>query len=91
MRARTVESQKTRRRLDALEKAANQFMEDYSDEEMSRDPKRKERGAGSGSMGIRSARSTRRWSGSSHFKCWLTVRSKAFPEIGEANSWRSSA
>ena len=38
-RARSVESQKTRKRLDALEKAANQFMDDFSDADMSRDPK----------------------------------------------------
>ena len=44
-RALTVETQTTRKRLDALERAANQFMEDYSDEETSRDPKRKERGS----------------------------------------------
>ena len=40
-RARSVESQKTRKRLNALEKAANRFMEDFSDEDMSRDPRGK--------------------------------------------------
>ena len=82
-RARSVESQRTRKRLDALEKAANQFMDDFSDEDTSRDPKGRERG---------SRFQIRGWSLSPQYaqvvrehslKCWLSVRSEAFPEIGE--------
>ncbi|WP_420462737.1 hypothetical protein [Candidatus Palauibacter sp.] len=87
-RARSVESQKTRKRLDALEKAANQFMEDFSDEEMSRDPKSRERGS---QFQIRGYSLTPQYAqvvrGHS-FKCWLTVRSEAFPEIGEGQPVR---
>ncbi len=82
-RARTVESHKTRKRLDALERAANQFMDDYSDEEMSRDPKRKERGSQFQIHGYSLSPQYAQVVREQSLKCWLTVRSKAFPEIGE--------
>ena len=82
-RARTVESRKTRKRLDALERAANQFMDDYSDEEMSRDPKRKERGSQFQIRGYSLSPQYAQVVREQSLKCWLTVRSKAFPEIGE--------
>ena len=82
-RARSVESQKTRKRLDALEKAANQFMEDFSDEGASRDPKSRQQGS---QFQIRGYSLTPRYAqivrGHS-FRCWLTVLTEAFPEIGE--------
>ena len=59
-RARSVENQHTRKRLNALEKAANQFMEDFADEGISRDPGAGRQGAVSRSGGICSALSTRR-------------------------------
>ena len=82
-RARTVESQKTRKRLDALEKAANQFMDDFSDEDTSRDPKGKERGSQFQIHGYSLSPQYAQVVREQSFKCWLTVRSKAFPEIGE--------
>ena len=82
-RARSVESQKTRKRLNALEKAANQFMEDFSDEDMSRDPKGKERGSQFHIQGYSLSPQYAQVVREQSFKCWLTVRSKAFPEIGE--------
>lgn len=85
-RARSVESLRTRKRLDALEKAANRFMEDFDDEEMARDHKGRERGSRfqlrGYSLSPRFAQVVRDQS----FKCWLTVRSEAFPEIGEGES-----
>ena len=85
-RASAVESQKTRKRLDALEKAANQFMEDFSDEDMSRDPKGKERGSQFQIQGYSLSPQYAQVVREQSFKCWLTVRSKAFPEIGEGES-----
>ena len=85
-RARTVESRKTRKRLDALERAANQFMEDFSDEDMSRDPKGKETGSRFQTQGYSLSPQYAQVVREQSFKCWLTVRSKAFPEIGEGES-----
>ena len=78
-RARTVESRKTRKRLDALERAANQFMEDFSDEDMSRDPKGKETGSQFQIQGYSLSPQYAQVVREQSFKCWLTVRSKAFP------------
>jgi len=85
-RARSVESQKTRKRLDALEKAANQFMDDFSDEDMSRDPKGKERGSQFQIRGYSLSPQYAQVVREQSFKCWLTVRSEAFPEIGEGEA-----
>ena len=85
-RARSVESQRTRKRLDALEKAANQFMEDFSDEEMSRDPKGKERGSQFQIRGYSLSPQYAQVVRGQSLRCWLTVRSEAFPEIGEGES-----
>ena len=82
-RARSVESQRTRKRLDALERAANQFMEDFSDEETSRDPKSRERGSRFQIRGYSLSPQYAQVVREQSFKCWLTVRSEAFPEIGE--------
>ncbi len=82
-RARTVESQKTRKRLDALEKAANRFMEDFSDEDTSRDPKGREKGSQFQIRGYSLSPQYAQALKGHSFKCWLTVRSAAFPEIGE--------
>ena len=82
-RARSVESQRTRKRLDALERAANQFMEDFSDEEMSRDPKGKERGSQFQIRGYSLSPQYAQVVRGQSLRCWLTVRSEAFPEIGE--------
>ena len=82
-RARSVESRKTRKRLNALEKAANQFMEDFSDEEMSRDPKGREKGSRFRIRGYSLSPQYAQVVREQSFKCWLTVRSEAFPEIGE--------
>ena len=82
-RTRSVESQKTRRRLDALEKAANRFMEDFSDEDMSRDPKGRERGSRFQIRGYSLSPQYAQVVRGQSFKCWLTVRSEAFPEIAE--------
>ena len=82
-RARSVESHQTRKRLDALEKAANQFMDDFSDEGPSRDPKGKQKGSKFQILGYSlSPRYAQVVRGHS-FGCWLTVRTEAFPEIGE--------
>ena len=82
-RARTVESRKTRKRLDALEKAANRFMEDFSDEEMSRDPKGRAKGSQFQMRGYSLSPQYVQVVREQSFKCWLTVRSEAFPEIRE--------
>ena len=82
-RARSVESQKTRKRLDALEKAANRFMDDFSDEDVSRDPKGRERGSQFQIRGYSLSPQYAQVVRGQSFKCWLTVRSEAFPEIGE--------
>ena len=85
-RARSVESQKTRKHLDALEKAANQFMDDFSDEDTSRDPKGKERGSQFQIRGYSLSPQYAQVVRGHSFKCWLTVRSEAFPELGEGES-----
>ncbi len=85
-RARSVESQKTRKRLDALEKAANRFMEDFSDEDMSRDPKGREKGSQFQVRGYSLSPQYAQVVREQSFKCWLTVRSEAFPEIGEGEA-----
>ena len=85
-RARSVESQRTRKRLDALERAANQFMEDFSDEETSRDPKSRERGSRFQIRGYSLSPQYAQVVCEQSFKCWLTVRSEAFPEIGEGRA-----
>lgn len=82
-RARSVESRKTRKRLNALEKAANRFMEDFSDEDMSRDPKGRERGSRFQIQGYSLSPQYAQVVREHSLKCWLTVRSEAFPEIGE--------
>ena len=82
-RARSVESRKTRKRLDALEKAANQFMEDFSDEDVDRDPKGRERGSQFQIRGYSLTPQYNQIVRGHSFNCWLTVRSEAFPEIGE--------
>ncbi len=82
-RARSVESRKTRKRLDALEKAANQFMEDFSDEDVARDPKSRERGSRFQIRGYSLTPQYAQVVRGHSFKCWLTVKSEAFPEIGE--------
>ena len=87
-RESSVESRKTRKRLDALEKAANQFMEDFSDEEMSRDPKSREKGSQFQSRGYSLTPQYAQVVRGHSFKCWLTVRSEAFPEIGEGQPVR---
>ena len=85
-RARSVESQKTRKRLDALEKAANQFMDDFSDAEMSRDPKGREKGSRFQIRGYSLSPQYAQVVRGESFKCWLTVRSEAFPEIAEGEA-----
>ena len=82
-RARSVESQKTRKRLNALEKAANQFMEDFSDEDVSRDPHGREKGSRFQIRGYSLSPMYAQVVRGHSLKCWLTVRSEAFPEIGE--------
>ena len=82
-RARSVESQKTRKRLNALEKAANQFMEDFSDEDVSRDPEGREKGSRFQIRGYSLSPMYAQVVRGHSLKCWLTVRSEAFPEIGE--------
>ena len=84
-RARSVESQRTRKRLDALEKAANRFMEDFSDEDVSRDPKGREKGSRFQIRGYSLSPQYAQVVRGQSFKCWLTVRSEAFPEIGEGD------
>ena len=83
-RVRSVESQKTRRRLDALEKAANQFMEDFSDESTSRDPGGRAKGSGFQLKGYSLTPQYAQVVRGRSFTCWLTVRTEAFPEIGDA-------
>ena len=85
-RARSVESQKTRKRLNALERAANRFMEDFSDEDMSRDPKGREKGSRFQIRGYSLSPQYAQVVRDQSFKCWLTVRSEAFPEIGEGEA-----
>ena len=82
-RARSVESRRTRKRLDALEKAANQFMEDFSDADVARDPKGRERGSRFQIRGYSLTPQYKQVVRGHSFKCWLTVKSEAFPEIGE--------
>lgn len=82
-RARSVESQQTRKRLNALEKAANQFMEDFSDEDVSRDAKGRQTGSRFQIQGyVLSPQYAQIVRGHS-LGCRLTIRAEAFPEIGE--------
>ena len=82
-RARSVETRKTRMRLDALEKAANQFMEDFSDESTSRDPKGRQKGSRFQLRGYSLTPQYAQVVRGHSFTCWLTVLTEAFPEIGE--------
>ncbi len=82
-RARSVESQKTRKRLDALEKAANQFMGDFSDEGPSRDPGGRQKGSRFQIRGYSLTPQYAQIVRGHSFSCWLTVLTEAFPEIGE--------
>ncbi len=82
-RAHSVESQKTRKRLDALERAANQFMEDFSDESTSRDPKGIQKGSRFQLRGYSLTPQYAQVVQGHSFTCWLTVLTEAFPEIGE--------
>ncbi len=84
-RARSVESRKTRKRLDALEKAANRFMEDFSDEETSRDPKGRQMGSRFQIRGYVLSPQYAQYVRGQSFRCWLTVLAEAFPEIGEGD------
>ena len=87
-RARSVESHKTRKRLNALEKAANQFMEDFSDEDVSRDSKGRQKGSRFQIRGyVLSPQHAQIVRGHS-FGCWLTVRAEAFPEVAEGTPVR---
>lgn len=85
-KARTVESRKTRQRLDALEKAANRFMEDFSDEGASRDPKGRQKGSRFQLQGYSLTPQYAQVVRGHSFRCWLTVLTEAFPEIGEGAS-----
>ena len=85
-RARSVESRKTRKRLDALEKAANRFMEDFSDEDTSRHPKGRQTGSGFQIRGYVLSPQYAQYVRGQSFRCWLTVLAEAFPEIGEGET-----
>ena len=85
-RARSVESRKTRKRLDALEKAANRFMEDFSDEDTSRDPKGRQTGSRFRIRGYVLSPQYAQYVRGQSFRCWLTVLAEAFPEIGEGET-----
>ena len=85
-RARSVESRKTRKRLDALEKAANRFMEDFSDEDVSRDPKGRQTGSRFQMRGYVLSPQYAQYVRGQSFRCWLTVLAEAFPEIGEGET-----
>lgn len=84
-RARGVESRKTRKRLDALEKAANRFMEDFSDAEASRDLKGRQTGSRFQIRGYVLSPLYAQYVRGQSFRCWLTVLAEAFPEIGEGD------
>ena len=84
-RARSVESRKTRKRLDALEKAANRFMEDFSDAETSRDPTGRQTGSRFQIRGYVLSPQYAQYVRGQSFGCWLTVLAEAFPEIGEGD------
>ena len=84
-RARSVESRRTRKRLDALEKAANRFMEDFSDAETSRDPGGRQTGSRFQIRGYVLSPQYAQYVRGQSFKCWLTVLAEAFPEIGEGD------
>ena len=82
-RAQSVESHQTRKRLDSLEKAANRFMDDFSDEGMSRDPKGRQKGTRFQIRGYSLTPQYAQIVRGHSFGCWLTVLTEAFPEIGE--------
>ena len=84
-RARSVESRQTRKRLDALEKAASRFMEDFSDEEVSRDPKGRHTGSRFQIHGYLLSPQYAQYVRGESFRCWLTVLAEAFPEIAEGD------
>ena len=84
-RARSVESRQTRKRLDALEKAASRFMEDFSDEEVSRDPKGRHTGSRFQINGYLLSPQYAQYVRGESFGCWLTVLAEAFPEIAEGD------
>ena len=74
------------KRLDALERAANRFMDDFSDVDMSRDPKGRERGSKFQIRGYSLSPQYAQVVREHSLKCWLTVRTEAFPEIGEGEA-----
>jgi hypothetical protein len=77
-----VESRETRKRLDALEQAANEFMDDYSEEEeVSRDPNDRVSGSHFRKRGfLLSPPFAKILKGDSR-RCWLSVSQEAFPEV----------
>ena len=85
-RARSVESRQTRKRLDALEKAASRFMEDFSDEAVSRDPKGRHTGSRFQIHGYLLSPQYAQYVRGESFRCWLTVLAEAFPEIAEGDA-----
>ena len=84
-RARSVESRQTRKRLDALEKAASRFMEDFSDQDLSRDPKGRHTGSRFQIHGYLLSPQYAQYVRGESFRCWLTVLAEAFPEIAEGD------
>ena len=77
-----VESRGTRRRLDALEKAANQFMEDNVEEEdTARDPDDRVGGSHFRKRGFLLSPPFAQIVKGHSRRCWLSVSLEAFPEI----------
>lgn len=82
-----VESRETRKRLDALEKAANQFMSEYSDEEdTSRDPEGKEVGSRFREQGYSLSPPFAQIVVGHSRRCWLSVLQEVFPEMEVGDS-----
>ncbi len=82
-RARVVESDQTRKRLNALEKVANQFMTDFSDEEeASRSPSGRQTGSRFQIRGYTLSPSFKQVVLGATFQCRLTVLGEVFPELG---------
>lgn len=77
-----VESQETRKRLNALEKATNKFIEEYSDEEdVSRGHSRREKGSRFRIRGYSLSPPFAQMVVGHSRKCWMSIVQEAFPEI----------
>ena len=84
-RARSVESHQTKRRLNALAKAANRFMEDFSDDAIATGSKGRQTGSRFHIRGYVLSPEYAQYIRGHSYGCQLTVLEEAFPEIAEGD------